>query len=128
MNVNEMKLGFEMKTKELPLEAILPIRKIKSPHNVRRYQAIVKSIREVGMVEPLVVHRQKDKSGTFLLLDGHLRLFALKQLGETVAECIISNDDECFTYNARINRLPPIQCHKMIVKAIRNGVNPERIG
>ena len=127
MNVNEMKLGFEMKTKELPLEAILPIRKIKSPHNVRRYQAIVKSIREVGMVEPLVVHRQKDKSGTFLLLDGHLRLFALKQLGETVAECIISNDDECFTYNARINRLPPIQCHKMIVKAIRNGVNPERI-
>jgi len=44
MNANEMKLGFEMKTKELPLEAILPIRKIKSPHNVRRYQAIIKSI------------------------------------------------------------------------------------
>jgi hypothetical protein len=125
--MNEMKLGFEMKTIELPLEAILPIRKIKSPHNLRRYQAIVKSIREVGTVEPLVVHPQKDKSGTFVLLDGHLRIFALKQLGKTVAECIVSNDDECFTYNARINRLPPIQCHKMIVKAIRNGVNPERI-
>jgi RepB plasmid partitioning protein/ParB/Sulfiredoxin domain len=127
MSTNEMKLGFEMKTEKIPLEVILPIRTIKSPHNLRRYQAIVKSIREVGMIEPLVVHRQKDKSGTFLLLDGHLRLFALKQLGETVAECIISNEDECFTYNARINRLPPIQCHKMIVKAIRNGVNPERI-
>jgi hypothetical protein len=116
-----------MKTIELPLEVILPIRKIKSPHNLRRYQAIVKSMREVGMIEPLVVHPQKDKSGTFILLDGHLRLLALKQIGKTVAECIISNDDECFTYNARINRLPPIQCHKMIVKAIRNGVNPERI-
>jgi len=127
MSTNEMKLGFEMKTEKIPSEVILPIRTIKSPHNLRRYQAIVKSIREVGMIEPLVVHRQKDKSGTFLLLDGHLRLFALKQLGETVAECIISNEDECFTYNARINRLPPIQCHKMIVKAIRNGVNPERI-
>jgi len=127
MSTNEMKLGFEMKTEKIPLDVILPIRTIKSPHNLRRYQAIVKSIREVGMIEPLVVHRQKDKSGTFLLLDGHLRLFALKQLGETVAECIISNEDECFTYNARINRLPPIQCHKMIVKAIRNGVNPERI-
>jgi ParB-like chromosome segregation protein Spo0J len=127
MNVNEMKLGFQMRTKEIPLEAILPIRTIKSPHNVRRYQAILKSMREVGMIEPLVVHPQKDKSGTFLLLDGHLRIIALKQLGKTVAECIISNDDECFTYNARINRLPPIQCHKMIVKAIRNGVNPERI-
>jgi len=127
MSTNEMKLGFEMKTEKIPSEVILPIRTIKSPHNLRRYQAIVKSIREVGMIEPLVVHRQKDKSGTFLLLDGHLRLFALKQLGETVAECIISNEDECFTYNARINRLPPIQCHKMIVKAIRNGVKPERI-
>ena len=127
MSTNEMKLGFEMKTEKIPLEVILPIRTIKSPHNLNRYQAIVKSIREVGMIEPLVVHRQKDKSGTFLLLDGHLRLFALKQLGETVAECIISNEDECFTYNARINRLPPIQCHKMIVKAIRNGVKPERI-
>jgi len=127
MNVNEMRLGFEMKTKELSLELILPIRKIKSPHNLRRYQTIVKSIREVGMIEPLVVHPQKDKSGTFLLLDGHLRILALKQLGKIVAECIISNDDECFTYNARINRLPPIQCHKMIVKAIRNGVNPERL-
>lgn len=125
--MNEMKLGFEMKTIELSLEVILPIRKIKSPHNLRRYQAIVKSMREVGMIEPLVVHPQKDKSGTFILLDGHLRLLALKQIGKTVAECIISNDDECFTYNARINRLPPIQCHKMIVKAIRNGVNPERI-
>jgi len=127
MSTNEMKLAFQMQTKELPLEVILPIRKIKSPHNLRRYQAIVKSMREVGMVEPLVVHPQKDKSGTYLLLDGHLRLFALKQLGKTTAECIISNDDECYTYNVRINRLPPIQCHKMIAKAIRNGVNPERI-
>jgi len=127
MSANEMKLGFEMKTIELPLEVILPIRNIKSPHNLNRYQAIVKSIREVGMIEPLVVYPQKDKSGTYLLLDGHLRHFALKQLGKTVAECIVSNDDECYTYNARINRLPPIQCHKMIAKAIRNNVNPERI-
>jgi hypothetical protein len=28
-----------------------------------------------------MVHRQKDKSGTFLLLDGHLRILAFKQLG-----------------------------------------------
>jgi len=59
MNANEMKLGFQMRTKEIPLEAILPIRTIKSPHNVRRYQAILKSMREVGMIEPLVVHPQK---------------------------------------------------------------------
>jgi hypothetical protein len=79
------------------------------------------------MVEPLIVHPHKSEAGSYLLLDGHLRYFALKELGETSAECIIANDDECFTYNARISRLSPIQEHKMIVKAVRNGVQPERI-
>ena len=122
-----MKAGFEMEKIELALEAVLPVRKINDPHNLKRYQAIVKSIREVGMIEPLMVHPQRDRPGTYLLLDGHLRYLALKQLGRTTAECIIAKDDECFTYNNRINRLPPIQCHKMIVKAVRNGVRPERI-
>ena len=62
-----------------------------------------------------------------MLLDGHLRLVALKELGETSADCLIATDDESFTYNARISRLPPTQEHKMIMKAVRNGVRPERI-
>ena len=125
--MSEMKIGFEMEKIELALDVLLPVRKIKDPHNLKRYQAIVKSIREVGMIEPLMVYPQKDKSGTYFLMDGHLRCLALKQLGMTTAECIIAKDDECFTYNNRINRLPPIQCHKMIVKAVRSGVKPERI-
>jgi hypothetical protein len=125
--MNEMKVGFEMEKIELALDVLLPVRKIKDHHNLKRYQAIVKSIREVGMIEPLMVFPQKDKSGTYLLVDGHLRCLALKQLGMTTAACIISKDDECFTYNNRVNRLPPIQCHKMIIKAVRNGVKPERI-
>jgi hypothetical protein len=125
--MSEMKVGFEMEKIELPLDVVLPIRKIKDPHNLKRYQAIVQSIREVGLIEPLMVYPQKDRTGTYLLVDGHLRHLALKQLGKTTAECIIAKDDECFTYNNRINRLPPIQCHKMIVKAVRNGVKPERI-
>src|SRR5882672_5674518 len=79
------------------------------------------------MIEPLVVYPQKEGSGKYLLLDGHLRMIALKQLGHTEAECIISTDDECFTYNARINRVSPIQEHKMMLKAVNNGVSPERI-
>ena len=105
--MSEMKVGFEMRKIELPLESVLPIRKIKDPHNLKRYQAIVLSIREVGMIEPLMVHPQKDRTGTYLLVDGHLRYLALKQLGKTTAECIIAKDDECFTYNNRISRLPP---------------------
>lgn len=125
--MSEMKIGFEMEKIELALEVLLPVRKIKDPNNLKRYQAIVKSIREVGMIEPLMVYPQKDKSGTYLLVDGHLRCLALKQLGKTTAECIVAKDDECFTYNNRTNRLPPIQCHKMIVKAVHNGVRMERI-
>jgi ParB/RepB/Spo0J family partition protein len=122
-----MKLAFEMRKIELPLDAVLPVRNIKSPHNLRRFRTIVASIREVGMIEPLMVHPQRDKPDRFVLLDGHLRHLALKQLGKTTVECIVATDDECFTYNARINRLPPIQCHKMIAKAVRNGVKVERI-
>ena len=125
--MSEIKIGFEMEKIELALDKLLPIRKIKDPHNLKRFQSIVKSIREVGLIEPLMVFPQKDKSGTYVLLDGHLRCLALEQLGIKTAECIVAKDDECFTYNNRINRLPPIQCHKMIVKAVHNGVRPERI-
>jgi RepB plasmid partitioning protein/ParB-like nuclease family protein len=126
--MTDTKVGFEMRKVRLSLAVILPVRQLKDPQkNIRRYLTIRASIKEVGLVEPLVVHPQKDGAGTYLLLDGHLRYFALKELGETEADCIIANDDESFTYNARISRLAPIQEHKMIVKAVRNGVRPERI-
>ena len=121
--MSEVKIGFEMRKIRLSLAVILPVRQMKDPQkNVRRYKTIRASIKEVGLVEPLVVYPQKGGAGTYLLLDGHLRYFALKELGETEADCIIANDDESFTYNARISRLAPIQEHKMIVKAVRNGV------
>lgn len=118
--MNDPKLGFELRKFRLALDQILPVRQIKDPQkNVARYKTILESIKEMGMIEPLVVHRQKDNSDSYLLLDGHLRLFALKALGETAADCILANDDESFTYNARVNRLAAIQEHKMIVRAVQ---------
>ena len=125
--MSELKLGFEMKKIRLPLEDILPVRQIGGQERIDRYQTIVRSITEVGMVEPLMVHPQKGASGKYLLVDGHLRLHALRELGETEADCIIANDDESYTYNARISRMAPIQEHKMIVKAVNDGVSPERL-
>ncbi len=126
--MSNAKIGFEMRKVRLALDAILPVRQIKDPQKVvQRYKTILVSIKEVGLVEPLVVHPQKGAPGKYVLLDGHLRLFALRELGETSADCIIATDDECFTYNARISRLPPIQEHRMIMKAVRNGVRQERI-
>lgn len=123
-----MKLGFEMRKIRVPLADILPVRQVKDPQkNIRRYRIIRDSIKEVGLIEPLVIHPQKGAPGKYLLLDGHLRLVALQDMGETEADCIIANDDESFTYNARVNRLNPIAEHKMIMKAVNNGVRPERI-
>ena len=126
--MSDAKIGFEMRKIRVSLDMILPVRQVKDPQkSVGRYKAILASIKVVGLVEPLMVHPQKDAPGKYLLLDGHLRYFALKEAGQTEADCIVSNDDESFTYNARISRLAPIQEHKMIVKAVQNGVPPERI-
>jgi RepB plasmid partitioning protein len=63
----------------------------------------------------------------YLLLDGHIRLEVLRQIGETHARCLISTDDEAYTYNRRVNRMATIQEHAMILKATRSGVSEERI-
>lgn len=45
----------------------------------------------------------------------------------TSVTCLVSTDDEAFTYNRHISRLSSIQEHKMIAKAIERGVSEEKI-
>ena len=71
--------------------------------------------------------RDHSEPGKYLLLDGHLRIDVLKDMGQTDVTCLVSTDDEAFTYNKRVNRLAMIQEHKMILKAIERGVPEERI-
>jgi ParB-like chromosome segregation protein Spo0J len=117
-----------MQKVRLSLTDLLPIKHYKNPeNNIKRFKTIRDSIKEVGMIEPLVVFPVNGDGRKYFLLDGHLRVVALKQLGQTEADCLISKDDECFTYNARINRVNPIQEHKMMLKAVSNGVSAQRI-
>ena len=126
--MNLPKIGFEPERIVLRLEQILPVRHIKDPAaKFVRYAAIVASIKEVGVIEPLMVYPAKGNPGNYLLLDGHLRYCALKELEIGEVECLIAKEDESFTYNAKINRLSPIQEHTMIMKAVKDGVTPERI-
>lgn len=92
----------------------------------RKYSQVLSSIREVGLIEPPVVALCNNRS-EYLLLDGHLRIIALKELGEERVTCLVSVDDEGFTYNKYINRLSAIQEHKMIVKALKAGVSEARL-
>jgi len=121
-------IGFENRCVTVPVEAVLPVRVLSaSVKSSRKYRQITASIREVGLVEPPVISRNPDTSGTWLLLDGHIRIEVLKDLGIKQVECLVSIDDEAFTYNKRISRLAPVQEHNMIRKAIERGVSEEKI-
>ena len=121
-------LGFESDCVTVPVEAVLPVRALSaSVKSSRKYRQITASIKEVGLVEPPVVTRSPGQEDTYMLLDGHIRIEVLKDLGIERVECLISTDDEAFTYNKRISRLAPIQEHKMIRKAIERGVSEEKI-
>ena len=120
-------LAFENDYVTVPIQSILPVRALGSVKSSRKYRQIVASVREVGLVEPPVVARASGQDGAFLLLDGHIRIEILKDLGIDQVECLISTDDEAFTYNKRISRLAAIQEHRMILRAIERGVPEEKI-
>ncbi|MGE9268111.1 MAG: plasmid partitioning protein RepB C-terminal domain-containing protein [Verrucomicrobiales bacterium] len=120
--------SFKLESFKIPIERILPVRLVKDPKKtVRRYVEIVSSIREAGLIEPLMVYPEKGDTGNYLLTDGHLRLCACKELEMSEVDCIIAFDDESYTYNAKVNRLAPIQEQRMILKAIEKGVSVEKI-
>ncbi len=122
------KPSFNLRLRNLELNRIVPLRTIThSLRASRKYRAVASSMRDLGMVEPLVVHPAPNDSMKYLLLDGHLRLDILRTQGSTTARCLIANDDEAYTYNKRISSLSTIQEHHMLVKAINDGVREERI-
>lgn len=121
-----IKIAFEQGVVVLPVDKLLPTKGLpKALQKSVKYSRIAASIAEVGIIEPLSVSRQKD--GTFLLLDGHVRLAALREQDATEAPCIIAHDDESVTYNKRVNRLAAIQEHYMIVRALDRGVSEEKL-
>ncbi len=124
----EVKMAFEKVGLRVAIADIQPL-KLVAPalKKSSKYLQIATSIREVGVIEPPVVVRDRETQGKYLLLDGHLRVEVLKDMGKTEVDCLISTDDEAYTYNKRVNRLAIIQEHRMILKAIERGASDERI-
>lgn len=121
-------LGFSLDPLSLPLDSILPSRR--NPEGLvtsRKFKQIRSSIEEVGLIEPLSITPAIRDSEQHMLLDGHIRLIALRELGFVDAPCLVATDDEGYTYNSRINRLSTIQEHFMIRRAIERGVSPDRL-
>ena len=121
-----VKLSFELQTVTLELGKILPTKALSTvAKESSTYKTIEASLGVVGLVEPLVVFRQKD--GTYLLLEGHGRLSALLAAGEGTAECLVSTTETGLVYKRFVNHLSPIQANRMIVKVLDAGVPEERL-
>lgn len=123
-----VEMGFEELGSRIAIADLQPLRLVtEAVKKTVKYGQIAASIQEVGLVEPPVVARDRGERGKYLLLDGHLRIEILKDMGETEVVCLISTDDEAFTYNKRVNRIAIVQEHRMILKAVERGVPEARI-
>ncbi len=126
--VNQIPMAFADRIITVRLEDILLLRKLDfDPKEHRMYQRILASIRQVKLIEPLAVYPVKGSDGKYTLLDGHLRLHALKEIGEQDAKCLVATADEAYMYNHKVSRVAPIQEHFMLMKALSNGVSEEKI-
>jgi len=127
-SIRSVRLGFEEAGRRIDIADIQPQHEVAS--NIKKsakYEQIAASIREIGIIEPPVVARDRAQRGKYLLLDGHLRIEVLKDMGETEVSCLVSTDDEAFTYNKRVNRLATVQEHRMILRAVERGASEQRI-
>lgn len=123
-----VQLGFETDCVDVPLDMMRSSKTL--PAGIKssvKYQQIRTSIASLGLVEPVVVVPDTERQNGYLILDGHLRADALRDLGRTHARCLVSKDDESYTYNKRVNRLSVVQEHKMIVKAVEGGTPIEKL-
>lgn len=88
-------MAFEKTELRIAIADIQPLKLVSdAAKKTRKYARIAASTREVGIVEPPIVARDRNEPGKYLLLDGHLRIEVLKDMGETdwqQARCGVPN-------------------------------------
>jgi len=113
---------------QVPLERIQPLKILpKSLKGTSKWQEIISSIQEEGLVELPAVTDVPEKNGYYYLVDGHVRIEALRDLGISFVDCLLTNTDDTYTFNTLVNRISAVQDHKMILQAIDSGVSIERL-
>jgi ParB-like chromosome segregation protein Spo0J len=128
MNKSKVKIAFELKRVKIPLVKIIPTKQLHPRvSETSKYQQAEISVRKIGIIEPLLIYRNPDCSGNYFLLDGHMRIQILENMGITEAVCILSTEDEGYIANRMINRLAPVQEHVMVFEAIQSGAPAEKL-
>ncbi|MDX7161949.1 plasmid partitioning protein RepB C-terminal domain-containing protein [Klebsiella pasteurii] len=122
-----IKYCFSEKTITFKLSDLVHTKKL--PTNFKsskKYSQIKSTISALGLVEPILIYiDQSDK--TAKIIDGHLRVEALKDIGEDKANCLISTTYDTYTPNKKVNRITIIQIQRMLKEAVRVGVPEEML-
>ena len=90
---------------KLPIGSIRPPLKNPNAMSPARYALLVKAMRKIGMVQPVLVKPLED--GTFIIVDGAHRLRAALEIGLEFLWCVISlkDDDESALIQIGMNHL-----------------------
>jgi len=125
---NPVKSSFLSECVRVPLAQLVPLKTmLPSTKGSPKYQQILASVREVGLIEPPAIIPIPDRPGYFHILDGHLRVEALRELELLDVDCMLAAAEDTYTYNRRVARLGALQEHRMVMRAWERGVSPERI-
>ncbi|MGC1015741.1 plasmid partitioning protein RepB C-terminal domain-containing protein [Pantoea agglomerans] len=117
-----IKYCFNEKTVSFKLSDLIYTKK--TPTNYKssqKYIQIKSTISALGLVEPILIYID-GADGTAKILDGHLRVEALKDIGEERVACLVSTVYDTYTPNKKVNRITIIQIQKMLKEAVRVGV------
>lgn len=89
--MSKVLVGFDLEPLMVPIDKILPSRQ--TPVGIatsKKFMQIRSSIAEIGLIEPLSVGPGDAQTGQHVLLDGHIRLIALRELNiSEVVQCLV---------------------------------------
>ncbi|MEN4745370.1 plasmid partitioning protein RepB C-terminal domain-containing protein [Pantoea agglomerans] len=117
-----IKYCFNEKTVSFRLSDLIYTKKLPTNYkSSQKYIQIKSTISALGLVEPILIYID-GADGTAKILDGHLRVEALKDIGEEIVACLVSTVYDTYTPNKKVNRITIIQIQKMLKEAVRVGV------
>jgi ParB/RepB/Spo0J family partition protein len=91
----------------IPLNKLLPHPENPNRMSKQTFEKLKRHIKQTHNYEPLIVRRHPEFKKHFEIINGHHRANALKELGETFADCVQWNvdDDQVRILLATLNRL-----------------------
>lgn len=117
-----IKCCFSENTLSLNISELLPTKKLLINYeSSEKFLQIKCTLKSIGLIEPILVYIDS-VTNEIKILDGHMRIEALKDLGETKVECLVSTIYDTYTPNKKVNQVTIIQIQKMLKEAIKAGV------